>query len=850
MAVPSPTSTWDTIQDVFYRKEEVYSMLWKIPDLSDYLIAGGKNGGPIALMRDERKVMLLGRHSAGKPKIYIYTSSGINITSLSWDLSPPLLLHFTTTDLLVLSDEGTYRLYSLSNPLQYSQYTLGAEVAELGLVSAKAHDDGFVVLTGGLQYLEVRGWNGGRVGALAGSGLNEPPNCWAVIPPDHSTSGHVEVLVSTGQTIYTLDALENIDQRISRGPFTHVLPSPNGRFLALLTVTGLLWVVSSDFSRNLSEVDISSLGGEMEGEGGGIPEWAEWCGDNAVVLAWGGRVVVVGPAGDCLRYEYPLSVYLVGELDGLRILSSTTCDFIQKVPEPTLAVFSPGSTHPAAILYDALDHFERKSPKADESIRSIRPELANAVDTCIEAAGREIEVIWQKRLLKAAQFGRAFMDLYNPSDFVAMAQTIKVLNAVRYYEIGIPVTYEQYLATSPSSLIAHLVSRNLHLLALRISQYLGLRPDPVLKHWATAKISRAKGTDPGDRGSNEDEDICRVIVGKFEKEGEKSVSYAEIARKAWEAGRGRLATMLLDHERRAEEQVPLLLKMKEDKIALTKAIDSGDTDLVYHVLLHLRSSLSPGDFFHLLDDSITPNLTPAVKLLQVYAKEGDRQLLRDFYYQDDRRTESACLEMEEAGASTDPEERVEHLKSAAKYFSEHKDRAFESKMVDDAQRLLTLQVAYEKELENKFQFMGLSVNDFISKLVLEGFGKRAERVRVDWKVSDKRWWWIKLKALAANKDWEGLEAFARSKKSPIGYEPFVSHLLSLNPPQPVQAASFVARCDAKSRADLYVRCGDWAKAAEACKERNDKGKIEQLRKMAPNGIAQREVDEVWRKMGK
>lgn len=72
---------------------------------------------------------------------------------------------------------------------------------------------------------------------------------------------------------------------------------------------------------------------------------------------------------------------------------------------------------------------------------------------------------------------------------------------------------------------------------------------------------------------------------------------------------------------------------------------------VYHVLLHLRASLSPGDFFHLLDDSIAPNLTPAVNLLQVYAKQGDRQLLRDFYYQDDRRTESACLEMGEASSS-------------------------------------------------------------------------------------------------------------------------------------------------------------------------------------------------------
>jgi hypothetical protein len=80
-----------------------------------------------------------------------------------------------------------------------------------------------------------------------------------------------------------------------------------------------------------------------------------------------------------------------------------------------------------------------------------------AVDTCIDAAGREVEVLWQRRLLKvsciaearlnnqAAQFGRAFMDLYNPSEFVTMAQTLKVLNAVRHYEIGIPITYEQYV---------------------------------------------------------------------------------------------------------------------------------------------------------------------------------------------------------------------------------------------------------------------------------------------------------------------------------------------------------------------------------------------------------------------
>jgi hypothetical protein len=114
-------------------------------------------------------------------------------------------------------------------------------------------------------------------------------------------------------------------------------------------------------------------------------------------------------------------VALVGEPDGLRIISPTSCDFVQKVPgglvpddvcsvvlirrsaEPTLAVFAPGSTHPAAILFEALEQFDRKSPKADDSIRSIRPDLGNAVDTCIDAAGRESEVHWQRKLLKVSE---------------------------------------------------------------------------------------------------------------------------------------------------------------------------------------------------------------------------------------------------------------------------------------------------------------------------------------------------------------------------------------------------------------------------------------------------------------
>jgi vacuolar protein sorting-associated protein 16 len=63
-------------------------------------------------------------------------------------------------ELLVLSEDGTYRLYTLNG--EYRQYTLGAEVNELGVISAALYEDGLVVLHGGLGFVHVRGWEGGR----------------------------------------------------------------------------------------------------------------------------------------------------------------------------------------------------------------------------------------------------------------------------------------------------------------------------------------------------------------------------------------------------------------------------------------------------------------------------------------------------------------------------------------------------------------------------------------------------------------------------------------------------------------------------------------------------------------
>ena len=181
------------------------------------------------------------------------------------------------------------------------------------------------------------------------AGLSHPPQSWTVIPPDQTISRHVEVLLSVESTIYSVDNLENLDQRISRGPFTHMSPSPNGKSLALLTVSGLLWVVSTDFQRSLAEFDTTGVVGAS-----GDVHQVEWCGNDAVLVTWRGVAVLVGPFGDTLqyvcyvlvlvltksfmvsahifRYFYPGSMFATTEPDGIRLIGPDTCDFVQKVP--------------------------------------------------------------------------------------------------------------------------------------------------------------------------------------------------------------------------------------------------------------------------------------------------------------------------------------------------------------------------------------------------------------------------------------------------------------------------------------------------------------------------------------
>jgi hypothetical protein len=60
-------------------------------------------------------------------------------------------------------------------------------------------------------------------------------------------------------------------------------------------------------------------------------------------------------------------------------------------------------------------------------------------------------------------------------------------------------------------------------------------------------------------------------------------------------------------------------------------------------------------------------------------------------------------------------------------------------MMDEYSRLLAFQQTLEKETTDKIEFIGLSVDETIKKCLLNGMSKRADKLKSDFKVPDKRY---------------------------------------------------------------------------------------------------------------
>ncbi|KAG6170390.1 hypothetical protein E4U35_004459 [Claviceps purpurea] len=809
---------WESVGDKWFRKTQQYTQVFDQDlDLDNYVVAGAPYAGALALWRDSSKLQAHQAGRSSKPTIDIYSLAGKKLRSIPWEKGPIKGLGWSEDEsLLVVTADGNVRCYDMQG--DFSNFTLGHGAEHYGVESCRFYDSGLVALLGNNTLVAVSSYTEPRPRLLAPIPEGEV-HSWAIISPENTLSRFVEVLLSIGSTVYMVDTSECEDKYVDSGPFSHLSVSPDGRFINLYSKTGIAHIISSDFQEKIFEHNSDSQA---------PPRYVEWCGSDALI-AWEDEVHIIGSGGQSSSYIYDSTgVHVISEYDGARIITNDFCEFLERIPPDTLEVFGHASeSSPASVLLDAVRQLELESPKADDYIQLIRANLTEAVDTCVNAAGREFEVKWQKRLLKAASFGKSVLDIYNSDDFVDMCETLRVLNAVRDFNIGIPLSFEQFHRLTPERLIRRLLQRHEYLLALKIARYLKLPTDRIYVHWASTKVRI---------GAEDDDTACKQVVDRLA--GKPGISFEEIARAAYHEGRSRLATELLNHEPRGGRQVPLLLDMEEDELALDKAIESGDSDLILSVLIKLKVKLPLASFFRVINSR--PTATAMIESAAL--AEGDNALLKDLYYQDDRRVDGANVFIRESLQQPDARTSADKLALAAKLLSDSKEHTTELYALKETTTLLRMQEALDRELGDSFT--GLSINETMFKLIRLGYHGRAKKMQSEFKVPEKVAWWIRLRALVAKRDWAEIEEIAKIKKSPIGWEPFFN--LTLQAGSPRVAALFVPKCTGLPPGEtitMYEKCGLRLKAAEEAVRLKDAEAWEKLLVAAGRGSQEgREIE--------
>ncbi|KAK2721626.1 hypothetical protein QYM36_003806 [Artemia franciscana] len=636
----------------FYRKKTLYSSLaWQSElNFEDCYVSSCTFGGPVAVWQKSVQ-------SPSKQIILIYSCSGIRISSIVWSSGQFLTCGWSENEELVcIQNDGTVHVYNLYGE-KIRSFGLGKDAKDSKIIEARIYRSpagtGVVVLTTLYRFYAMTNIEVGTLKRLPDvPGLTSLPSCWSAFANDDSQK--TVVFVANNKDIFLLNPSETATfQKYPEindfGKIIQVAFSRMGESVAMATENGTLWIGSSDLKDKYCEIALKDSAVRQ----------IVWCGITAVVCSLEDSVTLVSTEGNLITYYYSSLTYLVQELDCVRVFTDDVHDLIQKVPKVTLDIFRIGSIEPGSMLLEAAKEYQKKSYKCEEYIRLTRNQLAKAVQQCTEAAGHEFDPKLQKSLLKAAQIGKGFIEGHDPEKFVLMARTLRVLNAVRNEQIGIPITIDQVNYSSIAVLLERLVSRRQFQLALEAAKFMELSKTDVisqiLTHWVCYKMKEV-GQDP--------EVVAREIAEKVRDL--QGISPGDIAAKAMLLNKkevhAKVSSMqvyakLLEYESNSRKQVRLLLKMdqeserstlKIDKTALSRALESGDGDLIVEVLLYLKAKMNKGEFQMFVRQHPVA-LATYVNIL----REKVPASLRDIYEQEDDYLQESFYFLEEAFFQTE-----------------------------------------------------------------------------------------------------------------------------------------------------------------------------------------------------
>lgn len=790
-----------------------------------------------------------------KPELQTWSCAGNLIASRPWDYTGLVSMSWSSVEhLICVFETGVVRTFSVMCE-KIHEFTIDERITLEGGAALAAHwSNGVAVLTRKFSLFVNHSVqrSGDTCYRCADLRVSKAPICLCILPPPHEESRDLHAIVGTTEgPVLLVDRHEAKELPLEDGPYIAFSVSNTGRLLACLSEKGVFKVLSiPEGLRTLDEANIECRK---------RPKQMVWCGDDCIALYFAvptpsntmqHLLFVGGPQDDWIPYHYDTPVHLVSECDGCRIVGAEKVEFVQRVPHSTEAIFSIGNCDPPAMLCYALERYEKGDVCAQESLRLIKEDLGDAVDTCVDAAQHEHDPAVFQSLLNAAVFGRHFLrSPPSPARFVDTCRNLRICQALRKPPIDMPLTVPQLDRLGMTGLITRLTQRQLHFLALRICDWVGHPRERVLFHWACEKIRNAGGS------PCTDEQLCAAVMAKFQ--GVPVSGYADVARAAAETHRPHLATMLLRNEPRSSAQIKVLLQLSREgdnnaqimlTLAMERAAQSHDPDLIHSALVAAcggdptRRDADVQALVRLLKEKPQEFQVHADAFARGLQAGGQHERARTFYEHLGRSRQVAHSAVFQVFRKRDAEERSRWLRFAREDFdrcdasmpdAEKSSMQFCSAASSEEAELLKAQIALEEMSSAKrwqngpHRFAGVPLIKTLSKLIEIGEVTEADNLRTKMKLSERRYWRIKVQALADAQNWHELNMMATHRTSPVGYELVVEAFLKHG--QRTLAVPFVPKVKSLDlQATYYERLGmqEEARAARAQRqERAGPGKL-------------------------
>uniref|UniRef100_A0A8C2VNB4 VPS16 core subunit of CORVET and HOPS complexes n=1 Tax=Chinchilla lanigera TaxID=34839 RepID=A0A8C2VNB4_CHILA len=312
------TANWNPLGDsAFYRKYELYSMDWDLKEeLRDCLVAAAPYGGPIALLRNPWRKE---KATSVRPVLEIYSASGVSLASLLWKSGPVVSMGWSAEEeLLCVQEDGAVLVYGLHGDFR-RHFSMGNEVLQNRVLDARIfHTElgsGVAILTGAHRFTLSANVGDLKLRRMPEvPGLQSAPSCWTTLFQERVA----HILLAVGPDLYLLD---------------HATCSAVDKLC--------------EFNCNIRAP----------------PKQMVWCSrprskERAVVVAWERRLMVVGNAPESIQFVLDEDSYLVPELDGVRIFSRSTHEFLHEVPVASEEIFKIASMAPGALLLEAQKEYE------------------------------------------------------------------------------------------------------------------------------------------------------------------------------------------------------------------------------------------------------------------------------------------------------------------------------------------------------------------------------------------------------------------------------------------------------------------------------------------------------------